>query len=87
MPFEISIRRYYSSATVAESIKNSLQPDNIGAPPGTSIELNLDGSSLIIKVYSKEDLPSFLRTLDDLLICLQAAETTIEDLGLEASQE
>ncbi|MGQ9759362.1 MAG: KEOPS complex subunit Pcc1 [Candidatus Methanomethylicaceae archaeon] len=87
MPFEISVRRVYASVVVAESIKNSLQPDNIGAPAGTSIELRLDGTSLIIKVVSKQDLPSFLRTVDDLLTCLQAAETTIEGLRLDGIPE
>ncbi|MCQ5362376.1 MAG: hypothetical protein NO515_03380 [Candidatus Methanomethylicia archaeon] len=82
---EILIRREYPSSSVAESIKNSLQPDNIDAPVGTTIELILDKTSLLIKVSSKDDIPSFLRTVDDLLVCLQAAETTLHELGLEGS--
>ncbi len=80
---EILIRRDYPSSSVAESIKNSLQPDNIDVPVGTTIELILDKTSLLIKVSSKDDIASFLRTVDDLLTCLQAAETTLHELGLE----
>ncbi|MGC8936265.1 MAG: KEOPS complex subunit Pcc1 [Candidatus Methanomethylicaceae archaeon] len=87
MLFEILIRRSYASSEVAESIKNSLQPDNIDAPSGTSIELSLNDSSLVIKASSKEDLPSFLRTVDDLLTCLQAAESTVRELGLERTSK
>ncbi len=83
MLFEILIRRFYKSPAIVNSIKNSLQPDNIDAPSGTSIELVLDKKSLLIKVKSKDDLPSFLRTVDDLLTCLQAAETTINELKLD----
>ncbi|MEM2057781.1 MAG: KEOPS complex subunit Pcc1 [Thermoproteota archaeon] len=83
---EILIRRSYSSS-VAEAIKNSLQPDNINVPSATTIELNLEKDSLLIKVSSKDDIASFLRTVDDILICLQAAETTIHELGLNSTSE
>ncbi|MCX8181618.1 MAG: KEOPS complex subunit Pcc1 [Candidatus Methanomethyliaceae archaeon] len=84
---EILIRRNYSSSSVAESIKNSIQPDNINIPRDTTIELKLYKTSLMIKVSSKDDLASFLRTVDDLLICLQAAETTIHELGLDDASQ
>ncbi|MDH5811533.1 MAG: KEOPS complex subunit Pcc1 [Candidatus Methanomethylicaceae archaeon] len=84
---EILIRRSYSSSSVAEAIKNSLQPDNINVPSATTIELNLEKDSLLIKVSSKDDIASFLRTVDDILICLQAAETTIHELGLNSTSE
>lgn len=84
---EILIRRFYPSSAVAESIKNSLQPDNIDIPSGTIIELLLDKTTLLIKVSSMGDLPSFLRTVDDILTCLQAAETTINELELDKSQD
>lgn len=74
MRSEISIRRDYSSPKMASSVLKAVAPDNKDAPADTSIEMRADGSALLILITSEADLPSFLRTLDDLLLCIQAAE-------------
>jgi hypothetical protein len=71
---EITIKRDYGSRSLAGKVLRAVQPDNKGAPAGTSIEMKVSGDSLLIKVSSTGGLPSFLRTVDDLLLCIQVAE-------------
>lgn len=74
MRSRIEIRREYGDRASPGRVMRALLPDNRGAPSGTRITMRTDGPSLIIEVSSDGDLPSFLRTVDDLLLCLQAAE-------------
>ncbi len=74
MRSEMSIRREYASQRIAISILKAVSPDNKGAPGDTKIEMRAEGNSLLVKIVSDAALPSFLRTVDDLLLCLQAAE-------------
>jgi len=62
----------------------AVSPDNKGAPAGTEIEISTSGGKLIIRVASSSDLQSFLRTVDDLLFCIQTAERAIASLGERA---
>jgi tRNA threonylcarbamoyladenosine modification (KEOPS) complex Pcc1 subunit len=71
---EITISRDYGSDSLAENVLSSIQPDNKGLPAGTSIKMKVSGNFLIIRVLSTGGLPSFLRTIDDLLLCIQVAE-------------
>lgn len=70
----ISIRREYPSPKMASSVLRAVAPDNKEVPGDTGIEMSADGSALLVRIISSADLPSFLRTLDDLLLCIQAAE-------------
>jgi len=71
---EITIKRDYESNSLADNVLKAVQPDNKGVPADTSIEMKVSGGSLLIKVSSTGELPSFLRTVDDLLLCIQVAE-------------
>jgi len=71
---EIIIKGNYGSNPLAEKVLKAVQPDNKGVPEDTSIEMKVSGGSLLIKVSSTGELPSFLRTVDDLLLCIQVAE-------------
>jgi hypothetical protein len=71
---ELIITRDYLSASMAEKIIRAVQPDNNGLPKGTEIQMQVVGAALRIKVTSNGNLPSFLRTVDDLLSCIQVAE-------------
>jgi len=74
MRSEISIRREYASPRIATGVLMAVSPDNKDAPRDTKIEMRAEGSTLLVTITSEADLPSFLRTVDDLLLCLQAAE-------------
>jgi tRNA threonylcarbamoyladenosine modification (KEOPS) complex Pcc1 subunit len=71
---EIIIKRDYGSNSFAKKVLRAIQPDNKGVPAGTSIAMKVSGGFLIIKVSSTGGLMSFLRTVDDLLLCIQVAE-------------
>jgi hypothetical protein len=71
---EITIQRDYVDSSLARKVLEAVRPDNEGAPAGTTIEMRVAGTSLLVVVRSDADLPSFLRTVDDLLTCMQAAE-------------
>ncbi|MDD1764453.1 MAG: CTAG/PCC1 family protein [Candidatus Methanomethyliaceae archaeon] len=74
MRSEITISRDYGSNSLAENVRSSIKPDNKELPAGTSIKMKVSGNFLLIKVFSTGGLPSFLRTIDDLLLCIQVAE-------------
>lgn len=74
MKSHIEIKREYSDGSSAERVMKALLPDNSGVPADTKIAMRVERSALIVEVSSNGDLPSFLRTVDDLLLCLQAAE-------------
>ncbi|MCS7097593.1 MAG: KEOPS complex subunit Pcc1 [Candidatus Methanomethyliaceae archaeon] len=69
------------SREMAKSIEEAIRPDNEEVPPDTKIELGLSNSSLIIRITSTADIPSFIRTIDDLLVCINAAEKTLRELS------
>jgi hypothetical protein len=70
----ITIKRDYGDKGLAKKVLKALQPDNREVPLNTTISMNVAGGSLSIEIKSTGNLPSFLRTIDDLLLCLQAAE-------------
>ena len=74
MRSHIEIKREYGDGASAECVMKALLPDNRGVPADTKIVMHVKGSALIAEVSSNGDLSSFLRTVDDLLLCLQAAE-------------
>ncbi|GEM_PF-504208 len=71
---EFSMALDYADDSMAERVMRAVQPDNEEVPEDTSIEMDVCGGSLTIRVSSAGDLHSFLRTVDDLLSCIQVAE-------------
>jgi len=78
MKSRIAIHREYGDAKSPKRVMKALLPDNSGAPKGTMISMRTEGKALIMEVSSDGDLQSFLRTVDDLLLCLQAAEGALK---------
>jgi len=78
MRSRIEIRREYGDCESPKRVMGALLPDNRGAPKRTRIEMHPEGESLVIVVSSDGVLQSFLRTVDDLLLCLQAAEGALK---------
>lgn len=81
MRLKLVIEKKLLSKEIARAIKEAIHPDNKEAPTNTEIELELLESSLIIKINSTADVPSFLRTIDDLLVCINAAERALNELS------
>ncbi|MEN3035041.1 MAG: KEOPS complex subunit Pcc1 [Candidatus Methanosuratincola sp.] len=86
MRSEILIERVYESYEAAETVMRAVSPDNKGAPAGTEIEISASGGKLKVRIASSSDLQSFLRTVDDLLFCIQTAERAIASLGKKSAQ-
>jgi hypothetical protein len=59
----------------------AVSPDNKGVPAGTEIEISASGGKMTVRIASSTDLQSFLRTVDDLLFCIQTAERALASLG------
>lgn len=78
MKSQITIDRDYPSSTVAGKVLASMQPDNREVPADTTIEMTVVDKAIRVVVTSTGSLPSFLRTVDDLLTCVQAAEAAIQ---------
>jgi tRNA threonylcarbamoyladenosine modification (KEOPS) complex Pcc1 subunit len=78
MKSKIEIRREYDDDASPKRVMKAMAPDNSGAPKDTSIAMRAEGNELIIEVSSGGNLQSFLRTVDDLLLCIQAAEGAIK---------
>ncbi|MDI9644289.1 MAG: KEOPS complex subunit Pcc1 [Candidatus Verstraetearchaeota archaeon] len=74
------MEREYGDPETARVVMRSLMPDNRGTPVGTEIEMSVSGKKLVVKVVSTDDLRSLIRTVDDILSCLQSAERAISSL-------
>jgi len=70
----------YEGVEKARSIRDAISPDNIGAPPGVRIDVEVEGSTLVLKVECSRGIPTLVATVDDLLSCIQASETAIEEI-------
>ena len=70
----------YDGAEKARSIGDAISPDNIGAPPGVGIDVEVEGSTLRLRVECSRGIPTLIATVDDLLSCIQASETAIEEI-------
>jgi len=70
----------YEGTEKARSIRDAISPDNIGAPPGVGIEVEVEGSTLRLKVECSRGISTLIATVDDILSCIQASETAIEEI-------
>jgi hypothetical protein len=73
-----TIQIKYKDNKTAVSIQKAISPDNLGAPDGMHIITMIRGNVLEIEVYTDRKLGSLISTLDDLLSCINAAETALE---------
>ena len=74
MNSSLILDRDFGEIGMAQKVLIALQPDNKGVPADTTIHMKAMGGSIHIELRSSGDLASFLRTIDDLLLYLQAAE-------------
>ncbi|MCQ5336826.1 MAG: hypothetical protein NO475_01340 [Candidatus Methanomethylicia archaeon] len=43
--------------------------------------MNIENSFLSIRILSTDDIPSFLRTVDDLLVCINLTEKILKEFA------
>lgn len=67
----------HADASVARSIEASLKADNKTAPAPLRISSRVKGTRLISTITGAEDVESLLTTIDDLLLCLIAADSLL----------
>lgn len=70
----------YDGEEKARSIRDAISPDNVEAPPGVGIDVEVVGSTLRLRVECSRGIPTLIATVDDILSCIQASETTIEEI-------
>ena len=74
-----SLQIDYGDPKRARSILEAITPDNLEAPQGIDVTAHLDGATLKISVRTR-GVASLAATVDDLLSCIQAAETAIDEI-------
>lgn len=68
---------HHAEASAARSIATSLMADNKAAPAPLTIESRAIGKRVTSTITGAQDIESLLRTIDDLLLCLIAADRAI----------
>lgn len=71
---------HYEDSKTARSIMEAISPDNLDAPEGIDVTTKVDGDILKISISCSRDIGSLLSTVDDLLSCVQAAESAIDKI-------
>jgi len=71
---------HYEDSKTARSIMEAISPDNLDAPEGIDVATKVDGDILKISISCSRDIGSLLSTVDDLLSCVQAAESAIDKI-------
>ena len=71
----------YRDSEIAKAVNKAISPDNLLAYESTKITSSVEGETLRIRVISTK-LTTLIATLDDLLSCIQAAESAITEINL-----
>ena len=75
----ITIKIRHASRKFAQSIAKSVSPDNLKAPLNVIVETNARGNTTT-SIVECERLETFITTIDDLLLCMDAAQKTLEEV-------
>jgi tRNA threonylcarbamoyladenosine modification (KEOPS) complex Pcc1 subunit len=70
----------YRGNETARIVDSAISPDNLTTPESTKITTSVNVETLRISVTSTK-LPTLIATLDDLLSCIQAAESAIMEIN------
>ena len=73
------IRIRVASRAMAESIVQSIEPDNIGMK-GLKIEPRVSAKNAYFTITHSGKIETFISTLDDVLRCIQAARSTLQGI-------
>jgi len=75
----ITIKIRHASRKFAESVAKSVSPDNLKAPPNVIVKTRARGN-ITTSIVKCERLETFIATIDDLLLCIDAAQKTLEEV-------
>jgi tRNA threonylcarbamoyladenosine modification (KEOPS) complex Pcc1 subunit len=73
------IKISYQNKEITAAILKAISPDNYQTPEGISIEAENKEGNLILKIETKT-IKGMISTIEDLLDCIQAAETAIGEV-------
>ncbi|MGQ9542876.1 MAG: KEOPS complex subunit Pcc1 [Candidatus Bathyarchaeia archaeon] len=73
------IKIRHRNSVISKSVAKSVEPDNLLAPSGVKIMVKIKRETTITKICGR-DLETFISTIDDLLLCMDAANKTLEIL-------
>ena len=76
---KIMIKIRHASRKLAESIAKAVSPDNLKAPPNVIVKTQARGN-VTTSIVKCERLETFITTIDDLLLCMDAAQKTLEEI-------
>ncbi len=76
MKMTINIR--HQSAKISKSIAKSIEPDNLLAPSTVRIKTKRWRNVTATSITCSGSLETFIATIDDLLLCMDAARKTLE---------
>jgi len=74
---EAEIVLVFNTRKQAEAVAKAVSPDNRKIPPHLKIKTVVEGNRVRSIVKCKGKFESFLATIDDLLMCAQAADKSI----------
>jgi tRNA threonylcarbamoyladenosine modification (KEOPS) complex Pcc1 subunit len=69
----------YNDKDTARAVNSAISPDNLNTPQPIKIDTTVEGTTLKIKMKSNK-LNTLIATLDDLLSCVQAAESALTEI-------
>ncbi len=76
------IRIRVPNRTIAASIVESIEPDNVGMK-GLKIEPRISAKNVYFTITHSGKIETFISTLDDVLRCIQAARSTLHRIVKE----
>ncbi|MEM2843559.1 MAG: KEOPS complex subunit Pcc1 [Candidatus Bathyarchaeia archaeon] len=74
------IKIFYKNKKYAKAVAKAIQPDNLSAPPEIKVKTINKENMVFSNVKCKTKIESFIETIDDLLRCIQAAESALKKL-------
>jgi hypothetical protein len=77
---------FHENTSLARAIARSLRADNEDAPRPLKIRSKAIGRRLISTINNAQDVESLLTTIDDLLLCIVAAERTLSLVKLKGTE-
>jgi hypothetical protein len=80
---KITINFKVKNSRISRSIANAIQPDNLSAPPSVKIKTKTE-RNIVRSIVSSKNPETLLATIDDLLVCMDAAYKTLE--GVETAK-
>ncbi|MFN4133845.1 MAG: KEOPS complex subunit Pcc1 [Candidatus Hadarchaeales archaeon] len=67
----------YPSKKVATAVAKAISPDNLKAPKRMKISTRVSGEKVMTEVKFDGRMETLIATLDDLLACIQTAESVL----------